>query len=199
MDDAWAPLRVERAAEVFDGAPFRRWICGGRALELHLGRSWRDHHDDIDVGILRQDAPALFAWLAGWELAMASSGQLLPWGGRPLVAEHAENNVWGRRAGAGAWEIDVLANAGDATEWRSRRDERIRRPWDEAVLHTADGLPYLAPELQLLFKSRDRRPKDDLDAEHVVPGLDAERRAALAELLPPDHPWQQVLLLAASG
>ena len=39
-----------------------------------------------------------------------------------------------------------------------------RKPWDEAVLTSADGVPYLAPELQLLFKSRDVREKDDVDA-----------------------------------
>ena len=52
------------------------------------------------------------------------------------------------------------------------------------------GVPYLAPELQLLFKSTGRRPKDDFDAPQVIPELGPERRDRLARLLPVDHPWQ---------
>jgi hypothetical protein len=39
----WAPLEVGTTVEVLDGVPFLWWLGGGRALELHLGRSWRGH------------------------------------------------------------------------------------------------------------------------------------------------------------
>ncbi len=55
------------------------------------------------------------------------------------------------------------------------------------------GVPYLAPELQLLFKSKGLRLKDDLDAGEVVPELDARRRAQLSRLLATGHPWQRLL------
>lgn len=37
-----------------------------------------------------------------------------------------------------------------------------------AVLRSAAGIPYLAPELQLLYKSKGLRPKDDVDAAEVI-------------------------------
>ena len=62
-----------------------------------------------------------------------------------------------------------------------------------AVLRTADGVPYLAPELQLLYKSSNARAKDDVDAAEVIPSLDAGRQELLSRLLGPDHPWQRLL------
>ena len=61
--------------------------------------------------------------------------------------------------------------------------------WNVAVLTTADGVPYLSPALQLLFKNKGRRPKDDLDASEVVPELEGHQHDLLYELLEPDHPW----------
>jgi hypothetical protein len=76
--------------------------------------------------------------------------------------------------------------------WIYRRDGTIQMPWDEAVLRTNDT-PYLAPELQLLFKSKAVREKDELDARQAIPALERERRRRLATLLPTDHPWHALL------
>lgn len=54
--------------------------------------------------------------------------------------------------------------------------------------------PYLSPDLQLLFKSKNPRPKDNLDAGRVIPELGAEHRERLIQLLPPEHPWQQLFV-----
>ena len=43
----------------------------------------------------------------------------------------------------------------------------------EAVLTTADGVRYLAPEVQLLFKSKDVRGKDDVDRQRVGHGRES--------------------------
>ena len=60
-------------------------------------------------------------------------------------------------------------------------------------MRTEQGVPYLAPELQLLYKSKDIRPKDELDAAEVIPSLAADRRNRLHLLLREDHPWQGVV------
>lgn len=171
--------------------PARWWIAGGYALELHLGTSWREH-DDIDVGICRADAVHLTVALQGWELSVGANGTLTPWRGRPLDADRNEDNLWVRRKG-GPWQVDVTIGSGTDTAWVFRRDPAFTVPWDLAVLHTADGTPYLAPELQLLFKSRDPRPKDHTDAAIVIPHLGAAALGVLAERLPPDHPWLALL------
>jgi hypothetical protein len=67
-------------------------------------------------------------------------------------------------------------------------------------LRSAGGIPYLAPELVLLFKSRNtsnhERAKDQIDFENTLPQLDSERRAWLRWALvatAPEHSWLQQL------
>lgn len=172
--------------------PLRWWVAGGHALELFAGRSWRGH-DDIDIGITRATASDLYAWLDGWDLHVAAAGMLTPWDGRPLVRSDHENNVWCRRTPTDPWIMDVLIGDGDDEAWRSRRDPTITRPWSVAVLHSAVGVPFLAPDLQLLMKSKDVRPKDTHDAEVVIPHLDTGARTFLARHLPAHHEWSELL------
>ena len=183
----WAPIAVAGTVELFRPAGFRWWLSGGHALEAHLDRSWRDH-DDTDIGISRSDAPQLFDFLDGWDIRVAA-GVLTRWDRSPLDAARSQNNLWCRPTPTSPWMIDVTVGDGNEHEWIYRRDPTIRRPWVDAVLLTPGGTPYLAPELQLLFKSKDVRPKDDVDATTVIPLLEPDRRSWLANHLPPEHPW----------
>ena len=184
----WEPLSLTAAEEMFSGAPCRWWMSGGHALELHLGQSWRDH-DDIDVGVIRRDVPALRPTLSGWDVRVAAAGRLMSWSGDALEDGLHQNNLWCRRTTAGPWQLDVTIGEGDDERWIYRRDPRIWLPWLEAVLSTASGVPYLAPELQLLFKAKNPRPKDDVDAQVVIPELDKAQRDRLRRMLPSSHPW----------
>ena len=188
----WAPLEIDAVVEIFSPARFRWWISGGRALELHLGRSWRDH-DDIDVGVLRCELDSVHSLLAGWDLQVAAEGRLTPWSGELLDASLHQNGLWCRARPGGPWVLDMVVNEGSESGWIFRRDPSVQQSWDHAVLWTADGVPYLAPELQLLFKSKDPRPKDDVDAAQVIPALGHRHRRQLGRLLAPDHPWRHLL------
>ena len=183
-------MLLEEIIGLFAGAPFRWWVAGGVALELHVGASWREH-EDADVGVLRDDAAAIRSWLSEWEMAVAAGGRLTPWDGGPLEESRSHNNVWIRRDSS--FVLDLTIGSGNDESWIYRRDPSIRRPWHEAVLRTARGIPYLAPDLQLLFKSKNRRPKDDEDARVVIPSLDERARRFLTMTLPADHLWQELL------
>ena len=185
----WEPLGLESVVETFASAPFRWWVSGGHALDLHVGRSWRGH-EDTDVGIVRSDLGALYALLSHWDLHVAATGQLTLWLGEPLEVARNQNNVWCRLTADGPWVLDVTIGDGSDQNWIYRRDPTVQVPWDIAVLRTTDGIPYLAPELQLLYKSKDLRRKDNIDAAEIIPSLGARQRDVLAGLLGPAHPWQ---------
>ncbi len=187
----WEPLELTEVSDTFVGAPFRWWVSGGHALELHLGRAWRNH-DDTDVGVVRSDLTAVHDWLSSWDLHVGADGVLTPWRGETLDANRQQNNVWCRRTTTSPWALDVTIGDGSDTEWIYRRDPAVRRPWADAVLRTDDSVPYLAPQIQLLFKSKSVRPKDDVDARQVIPELSEERRSWLAEQLPAGHPWHRL-------
>jgi hypothetical protein len=184
---------VAAVVDAFGRAPLRWWISGGRALELHVGRSWRDH-EDTDVGVIRRDVLVLGSVLEGWDIHIAAAGRLTPWTGEGLETSLHQNNLWCRHHADGPWLLDVTIGEGDDDVWIYRRDPTVRIPWADAVVRTADGVPYLAPDLQLLFKSKNPRYKDLVDAREVVPELDAERRDRLTRLLPADHQWQRLLV-----
>lgn len=187
----WRPLDVNEVASLFWAAPFTWFIAGGHALELDLGRSWRDH-SDIDVGIRRDELSLVRGFLAEWDLHVAAAGQLSPWNGRALTADRHENNIWARRDAESPWQFDLIVGAGTHAVWRSRRDPSIQVAWSDAVRHSGT-VPYLAPHVQLLMKSKHVRPKDDLDASILLPTLDSTERQWLAVHLADDHPWHGLI------
>ena len=89
--------------------------------------------------------------------------------------------------------MDLTIGEGNAERWVFRRDPTVTRPWEDAVLSTETGIPYLAPDLQLLFKSKDHRSKDDDDATRVIPELNASQRDFLLAHLPAKHPWRELI------
>ena len=188
----WNPLDLTEIVRLFEACPARWWVSGGVALELHLGRSWRAHQDS-DVSILRSDTSVLRDVLVGWDIEVAASGELTPWDGSMPSVLANQNNMWCREAEDQPWCLDVTISDGDQDCWIYRRDRDLRVPWEEALLRSERGIPYLAPDLQLLFKSKNNRPKDDHDAAEVIPLLDPARQLRLRDLLPPDHPWQVLI------
>lgn len=104
----------------------------------------------------------------------------------------AVHQTWLRDPATGNYLLDVFREPHDGDTWICRRDEKIRLPYSDIIHHTQDGIPYLAPELVLLFKARHARRKDQADFDATVPHLRSTQRKTLAELLArahPGHPW----------
>jgi len=175
----WATTTPEDAVSWFSSLTVPWWVAGGWALDLFLGQQFREH-GDFDVGVLRRDSPQLLAALWNWEIFEAQNGALsqLRYG----VAPRQEvNSLWCRPAGSMLWSAEVLLDTGDTEFWVFRREPRIRRPLNETIRRTPQGLPYLAPEVQLLYKARAPRPRDQDDFANVLPRLDASARKWLQE------------------
>ncbi|TQM09084.1 nucleotidyltransferase domain-containing protein [Pseudonocardia kunmingensis] len=191
----WEPATVREVATYFARFPGPWWIAGGFAIELATGRTIRPH-DDIDVGLLRSDHLGAHGALPGWELWAADPpGQLRPWRqGEPLPAH--VHDVWCRPGAASPWRVQLMIDESDGPDWVSRRDPRLRRPVRELVRRSADGIPFLAPEVQLHHKARACRPKDVVDLHAALPVLGPAERAWLREAIAgttPDHPWLVLL------
>jgi hypothetical protein len=186
---------------LFDGYPGVWWVAGGWALEAFTGVS--REHEDIDVSVLRADLPLLRKHLAGkLDVWTAAAGAL-----RPLLPEEAPDaapdavlppgcdQVWTRPAAMRPWEFDILLAPGSAEEWVYRRDESLRMPMCDA-LWERDGIRYLHPEIQLLYKAKGLRRKDQLDFDSALPHLNERRRTwlrAALDLTLPGHPWVTAL------
>jgi hypothetical protein len=187
----WKPLSIGAAVRVFDRFEHPWWIAGGRAIELFVGRPLRTH-GDLDVLVLRPDQGAVRQLLEGWDLRVAHAGRLEPWpAGARLELPHS--SLWCRRDADGPWELQILLGEAHDGVWWSRRAPSIRLPVGELGLVSATGIPYLRPEILLLFKAKKPRVRDEIDFEAALAALPASARARLRSWLPGGHPWRRRL------
>jgi aminoglycoside-2''-adenylyltransferase len=170
------------------------WVAGGWALDLYLAKLTRAHKD-LDIGIFRVDAPIVVAGLLGWEFFEAKDGTLSPL--RVGDAPGAKvNSLWCKRESARQWELELMLDRRDGEFWVFRRDPRITYPLSGAIRRNPEGIAYLAPEIQLLYKARAMRAQDQADFDRVVPHLAHDARAWLRESLmraDPEHVWISML------
>jgi Acetyltransferase (GNAT) family len=187
--DAWSP---DEAARRLAGVQAPWCVAAGWALDLFLGGRRREH-EDLEIAVPRHRFDEIAGALDGFELFVAGVGDGFV---RPIA--HARellddtHQTWVREPETRLWRLDVFREPADGDTWICRRDERIRLPYDRVIERTPDGLPYLRPELVLLFKAKHTRAKDEEDFAVVLPLLDAERRSWLADavrLVHPGHRW----------
>ena len=190
--DRWAPLSIPQLTHILAAARFPWWVAGGQALDLFLGTTTR-HHEDLDVEIFRRDQHQIQGLLAslGWDLHLAASGHLRPWNqGESLTA--GATSVWCRPAPEEPWCLQLLLAESDNHHWVFRRNPAIVQPVEAIGRRTAEGVPYLTPMIQLLFKAKNPRPKDIADFHAVLAALPGADRTWLTSALTfthPGHPW----------
>ena len=190
--EAWQPYSPRQLADRLAGLPVPWAVAGGWAADLFLGRVTRAHHD-LEIALPASAFPLLPPLFPGLEFAVPQSGRLTPLDAESLAAEF---QTWALDPVTRTWRFDVFREPHDGDTWICRRDERIRRPYAEVVARTPDGIPFVVPEVVLLFKAKAARDKDEQDLAALLPALPAERRewldAALA-LVHPGHPWRERL------
>jgi len=189
----WSPWTPEEAAARLD--PDVRWaVAGGWAVDLFLGRVTRDH-EDLEVVVPSAEAKVAMQAFAppGWDWRVPSPEEMFAPDADALSRSH---QTWLWDETRAAFVVDVFRDLVDGDRWICRRDETIRRPYAELIHHTADGIPYQAPELVLLFKAKHNQAKDEADLVAMLPWFDAAGRHRCADLIRavhPDHPWLKLL------
>lgn len=189
--DAWTPEQVAaRLREVT--APW--CVAGGWAIDLFLGGKRREH-GDLEIAVPRARFVKIREALP--ELTFFAVGSGCAWD----LAEHPEalevhHQTWAMDPVSRKWRLDVFREPHEGDIWIARRDPRIQMPYAELILHTADGIPYLRPEVALLFKAKSLIPKNEDDFAAALPYLSVESRAWLGDaiaLVHPGHVWLDAL------
>jgi hypothetical protein len=191
-DPLWEPWTPAEAARRLAGVGVPWYVAGGWALDLFGGRVTRAH-EDLEIAIPAAGFGEVRAALADLEFDVAGSEQLWPEDSPAFAMLH---QTWGRDRGTQTYRIDVFREPHDGDTWLCRRDESIRWSYDALIERSSDEIPYLVPEVALLFKAKHLRAKDETDFASVLPLLSAGRRAWLAgalERVHPGHRWLSVL------
>ncbi|MGV9879614.1 nucleotidyltransferase domain-containing protein [Streptomyces sp. NPDC003006] len=183
----WTPGEVtQRLAGV--AAPW--CVAAGWALDLFRGTQTREH-GDIEIAIPAAEFPGVRNRFPGYVFDAVSSGRI--WENATPDVLAATHQTWLREPATGDYLLDVFREPHDGRTWICRHDETIRLPYSEIVHRTPEGIPYLAPELVLLFKAKHARPKDQEDLNATVPHMTSAQRTALAEFLTRVHPGHRWL------
>src|SRR5690349_8365778 len=121
----------------------RPWfISGGWAIDVFVGAVTRPH-EDIEIGIFRDDQQVLRDYLVGWDLSKAITG---PQGGAYVPWEPAErlqlpvHQVLARRQTATPLEMEFFLNEVADGLWRFRRDLSLTRPAETIIGQGPAGL-----------------------------------------------------------
>ncbi|MFD8598319.1 hypothetical protein ACFV1L_25270 [Kitasatospora sp. NPDC059646] len=184
-----APWRPEQVAARLAGLTAPWYVAAGWALDLFLGGEGRPH-GDLEIAVPAAAFGEVQRRFPELEFDAVGSGTV--WAAAAPEVLAATHQTWARDPATGQWRFDVFREPHDGTTWICRRDETLRLPYARIVEHTGSGIPYLRPELVLLFKAKATRPKDRADFDRVLPHLDRSRRQDLAALLArihPGHAW----------
>ncbi|MBN1582580.1 MAG: amino acid transporter [Anaerolineae bacterium] len=182
--------------DLLSGLSVPWWMAGGRAIDLFAGYETRVH-GDTDVLIRRDDQLAVQRYLSDWDLHKTKQPGLKPWPGGEFLARPV-NDIWCRRTPDSPWQLQLMLLDTEGDEWIFKRDPAIRGRIEDLGRRTPGGVPYLAPEVQLLYKAKaETIAKDQADFETALPMMD-ERAcgwllACLEKRFPDGHAWMDAL------
>ena len=198
-DPPWDPWRPADIARLLAGVTVPWYVAGGWAIDLFLGRQTREH-GDLEIAVPAPEFAAIRAALAGYEFDVVGSGQRWPLDSPAFRVMH---QTWVREPGTGVYRADVFREPERDGSWICRRDESIRLPYERLIRRTADGIPYLVPEVGLLFKAkRAAEPKNQADFGATAGLLSDDAVGWLSWALRrvhPGHAWIGVVDRARGG
>ena len=187
----WEPLSPAGVKALLAGFEAPWWIVGGYAIEAFT--QVPRPHEDVDLSIFGVDVPVLRRHLQGrYHLWSQDGGTLRPINDRFPEPLNYLSQIWIREHSSAPWIIDLPMTPSVDGLWQSKRDEGHCAPLDDVTWVHSDGIRYLNPEIVLLFKAVNHRPKDDRDLAVAWPLLSERQqdwlREAVARLYP-DHAW----------
>jgi hypothetical protein len=190
-DDAeWDAWRPEEAAARLAEVVVPWYVAAGWAIDLFLGTQRREH-EDLELGVPAAQFDEVAAAFGDLDFHVVTRGQVAPLAEAGELIETA-HQTWGLDRSTNVWRVDLFREPSAGGEWVCRRDSSIHLPYAELIEHTTDGIPYARPEVVLLFKAKQARPKDESDLAAVLPHLSSKRRRLLAgwiSLVHPGHFW----------
>lgn len=203
---------IRQAHELLKNQPFDYAICGGCAIDLFLGEVTRPH-GDLDILVYWPQRDTVIRCMNALGYAVY---EMLGNGKAHHITDIADQRRWKRniicvrgdcglvslaptdepdvvgiafRHGTPSLQLlEFLFNDRTDTEFLYARDHRVRRNLTDALLFR-DGIPYLAPELCLLYKSTDtERESNQHDLRTAFPRLHPSQQAWLRHALRTVYP-----------
>ena len=209
------PLLTE-VKQLLQDAAFLWAVCGGFGLDLFLDEEIRTH-GDMDICVFEENRQENLRYMLerDWKVyEFRGMGKVRPMGderssetGRNLLCLKEgcelirfypcdERDQYHQFFHTGIRKLNYLEflfNRAEKGEFLFDSGKGIRRKLTDSIRYR-DEIPYLAPEIALLYKaSRHEEEKNRWDFERVYPRMDQDQQNWLLEslkaLYPQGHPW----------
>ncbi len=192
----WDPLSIPEIQNIFKSFTAPWIIAGGWAIDFFLKKQTRQH-SDVDILIDRKDQLALQQLLNDWDVWVSDPPGTL----RPLKQDEycpkGIQDIWVRKSTNEPWQFQIMLFDTNEGFWLFKRDESIQRELETAILTNENGIQFLSPEIQLLYKSKALREKDNLDFQNVLSGLSHDQKnwlySAMLKVYQGSHPWLSLI------
>jgi hypothetical protein len=216
---------ISNAHSLLANNGFDWYVCGGVAIDVYLGKQTRIHKD-LDIAVFREDRNSIIALMlaTGWRVFEACGGGVIhelfdkqqPFEKRNLFCFTSNENrcrleplgndrykfSLEKKEQKGFTYIEFLFNQRDDKNFYLPGDANLKRELNKALLKSNEGVPYLAPEIVLFYKSSYLEYSPDTfdhyhDFDLTLPFLDEEQkqwlRDALEKEFANEHVWLQRL------
>ena len=176
--------------ELLSSFPGSWFVVGGWAIDLFLGFQSRDHKD-LEIGVYRSNQIDLKSFLQSWKFVKVVQGVSESWTDGEFLSSPV-HEIHAQSESEPQTELEILLQEETDMKWVYRRNASIRADKRSIVLSSAAGIPYLSPEIVLLYKAKQQRGKDEADFALVRDRLGGEQRLwlkAAIETCHPGHSW----------
>lgn len=177
--------QLDKVTQLMNGFQYPWFIAGGWSIDLGIGRITRKH-EDMDICVFREHGAEVLAYFSDWqiEVAIPKESRLEP----VRSKEDIRFPRYGIHLNKGTEFIEVMLTDKNADEVVFRRDPEIRMDIQEFIRVDSLGRQYIAPEMQLLYKAKEGRPKDNHDFSVALPHMTPGQKAWFIKALAKHHP-----------
>jgi hypothetical protein len=201
-DLVWQPWHPVQVARLLQDVTAPWCVAAGWALDLCRGEQTREH-EDLEIAI--PNTPEAFGQVRA---ALSDYAFEVPVGPEPGTlwpldspAFDQVHQTWVSEPEQGGpdgeptsvYRLDIFREPQRDGRWVCRRDQSITMSYEEIIRRDPAGIPYLVPQIVLLFKAKLNRAKDNADLAAVLPLMAPADRAWLGDMLQRVHPGHEWL------
>jgi hypothetical protein len=106
------------------------------------------------------------------------------------------HDIWGYKSGSDAWQMQLMLQEVNGDKWYCRRNNAIGGNLKDFICHYGE-ISCIRIEIQLMYKAKNYREKDNVDFQACLPHLSSEAQTwlknSLSTMFANGHDWTSIL------